>query len=172
MTHVDLETPLRYLWTLKTLLRSRFRVDVRTKDVYEFIAAVIASDAAVKVANIILDAFISRNATKPLWDAAVLFLLPTAVNAWNAAAFVDTLARKPARGALRIKARKRYSDIFLDSALSHAGQKLCVLLHEILRVGKRKTGVRGNTPGTRCLKGHNVFTPVMRSAVQTPTRNR
>lgn len=79
-------------------LRSFFRiwVDVRAKDkIYEFTAASIASNAAVKVAKIILNAFISRNATKPLWDAAALrifFLLPTAVNAWNAA-FVDPYVR-------------------------------------------------------------------------------
>lgn len=83
---------------LKMLIQTSFRirVDVQTKDnVYEFTVAAIASNVAVKVANIILDAFISRNATKPLWDAAalrVLFLLPTAVNAWNAA-FVDPYVR-------------------------------------------------------------------------------
>lgn len=76
------------------LIRSSFRiyVDFRVKDnLYKFIAGAITDDATVKVANIILDAFISRNAAKPLWDAAairVLFLLPAVVNAWNAA-FVD-----------------------------------------------------------------------------------
>lgn len=54
---------------VKLLIRSFFYIhdNVRVKDnLREFITEAIASDAAIKETNIILDAFISRNAAKPL----------------------------------------------------------------------------------------------------------
>lgn len=107
----------------------RIHIDVWVKDnVHEFTAGAIASDATVKVASIIPGAFISRNAAKPLWDAAPssCSLSPAHRRKCLKRRFCWSVRslRERARGALQIKARKRYSDIFLDSALSCAAEAL------------------------------------------------